>query len=126
MSTTRCSAGQSCLWRSCAKPLAWEEDCPEEATKSPEVSLQHKPTTDRLIDKNTDARVIAPGLPLANYPVFNFGQLAADAQLIAEIAQYYLDWLAHPDYDDYWKQWSIEEHFPTSLFRCLKRWPSTD
>jgi uncharacterized protein len=68
-------------------------------------------TLDRLIDKNTDARVGAPTLPLASYPVFNFGQLPADAQLTAEIAPYYLDWLAHPDYDDYWKQWSIEEHF---------------
>ena len=29
----------------------------------------------------------------------------------AEIAPYYLDWLAHPSYDEYWKQWSIEEHF---------------
>ena len=68
-------------------------------------------TLDRLIDKNTDARVGAPTLPLANYPVFNFGQLPADAKLTAEIAPYYLDWLAHPDYDNYWKQWSIEEHF---------------
>ena len=68
-------------------------------------------TLDRLIDKNTDARVGAPTLPLANYPVFNFGQLPADAQLTAEIAPYYLDWLSHPDYDNYWKQWSIEEHF---------------
>jgi putative CocE/NonD family hydrolase len=68
-------------------------------------------TLDRLIDKNTDARVGAPTLPLASYPVFNFGHLAADAQLTAEIAPYYLDWLAHPDYDNYWKQWSIEERF---------------
>jgi len=68
-------------------------------------------TLDRLIDKNTDARVGSLTLPLANYPVFNFGQLPADAQLTADIAPYYLDWLAHPDYDNYWKQWSIEEHF---------------
>ena len=27
------------------------------------------------------------------------------------MADYYLDWLAHPSYDDYWKQWSIEEHY---------------
>jgi uncharacterized protein len=68
-------------------------------------------TLDRLIDDNTDARVGAPTLPLGNYPVFNFGQLPADAQLTAAIAPYYGDWLAHPDYDDYWKQWSIEENF---------------
>ncbi len=68
-------------------------------------------TLQRLIERNTDARVSAPTLPLDNYSVFNFGQLPADAQLTAAVAPYYLDWLAHPDYDDYWKQWSIEENF---------------
>lgn len=68
-------------------------------------------TLQRLIHQNTNALVGVPMLPLANYPVFNFGQLPADAQLTALIAPYYLDWLAHPDYDDYWKQWSIEENF---------------
>jgi putative CocE/NonD family hydrolase len=68
-------------------------------------------TLQRLIEENTDARKGVPTLPLADYPVFNFGQLPADAQLTAKIAPYYLDWLAHPDYDDYWKQWSIEENF---------------
>jgi len=65
----------------------------------------------RLIGEHTNALVGTPTLPLANYSVFNFGQLPADALLTAAIAPYYLDWLAHPDYDDYWKQWSIEEHF---------------
>jgi putative CocE/NonD family hydrolase len=68
-------------------------------------------TLRRLITGNTNALVGVPTLPLANYPVFNFGQLPADAQLTATLAPYYLDWLAHSDYDDYWKQWSIEEHF---------------
>lgn len=68
-------------------------------------------TLQRLIHQNTNALVGVPTLPLANYPVFNFGQLPADAQLTAAIAPYYLDWLAHPDYDDYWKQWSVEENF---------------
>jgi putative CocE/NonD family hydrolase len=68
-------------------------------------------TLQRRIDENTNALLGVSTLPLANYPVFNFGQLPADAQLTAAIAPYYLDWLAHPDYDDYWKQWSIEEHF---------------
>ncbi|MFZ0410285.1 MAG: CocE/NonD family hydrolase [Candidatus Acidiferrales bacterium] len=68
-------------------------------------------TLQRVISDNTNALVGAGTLPLANYPVFNFGQLPADAQLTASIAPYYLDWLAHPDYDQYWKQWSIEEHY---------------
>ena len=65
----------------------------------------------RLIEENTDARRGVPTLPLANYPVFNFGQLPAEGQLTSLVAPYYGDWLAHPDYDDYWKQWSIEENF---------------
>jgi putative CocE/NonD family hydrolase len=68
-------------------------------------------TLERLIHENTDARVGVPTLPLANYSIFNFGQLPAEAKLTAAIAPYYLDWLAHADYDNYWKQWSIEEHF---------------
>ncbi|MGB0005527.1 MAG: CocE/NonD family hydrolase [Candidatus Sulfotelmatobacter sp.] len=68
-------------------------------------------TLERLIHENTDARIGAATLPISNYPVFNFGQLPADAKLTALIAPYYLDWLAHPDYDEYWKQWSIEENF---------------
>jgi hypothetical protein len=27
------------------------------------------------------------------------------------LAPYFVDWLAHPNYDEYWKQISIEEHF---------------
>ena len=68
-------------------------------------------TLTRLIDQNTNALVGVPTLPLIDYPVFNFGQLPADAKLTQKLAPYFLDWLAHPDYDDYWKQWSIEEHF---------------
>jgi putative CocE/NonD family hydrolase len=68
-------------------------------------------TLERLIHENTDARVGVPTLPLANYSIFNFGQLPVDTQLTAAIAPYYLDWLSHPDYDNYWKRWSIEEHF---------------
>jgi putative CocE/NonD family hydrolase len=68
-------------------------------------------TLQRRIDENTNALVGSPTLPLADYPVFNFGQLPADSKLTSALAPYYADWLAHPDYDDYWKQWSIEEHF---------------
>lgn len=42
--------------------------------------------------------------PLASYPVLDVGSVPA-------LASYYFDWLHHPDYDDYWKQWSIAEHY---------------
>ncbi len=65
----------------------------------------------RLIAKDTNALLAAPTLPLTHYPVFNYSSLPAGADATARIAPYYLDWLAHPAYDAYWKQWSIEEHF---------------
>jgi hypothetical protein len=65
----------------------------------------------RLIAKNTNALLGAPTLPLTHYPAFNYASLPAGVDTTAQLAPYYLDWLAHPDYDAYWKQWSIEEHF---------------
>jgi len=65
----------------------------------------------RLIAKNTNALMAAPKLPLTEYPAFNYASLPAGADATAQLAPYYLDWLAHPNYDAYWKQWSIEEHF---------------
>jgi uncharacterized protein len=65
----------------------------------------------RLIAKDTNALIGAPTLPLTKYPSFNYDALPAGAASTAELAPYYLDWLAHPDYDSYWKQVSIEEHF---------------
>src|SRR5438445_13284484 len=43
-------------------------------------------TLQRLIGENTNALARLSTLPLANYPVFNFVQLPADAQLTAAIA----------------------------------------
>ncbi|MFA5056771.1 MAG: CocE/NonD family hydrolase, partial [Opitutaceae bacterium] len=42
--------------------------------------------------------------PPAEYPLLNPGKSAG-------LADYYSDWITHPTYDDYWKQWSIEEHY---------------
>ncbi|HET9801819.1 MAG TPA: CocE/NonD family hydrolase, partial [Candidatus Acidoferrum sp.] len=42
-------------------------------------------------------------LPLKDYPV-----MKAD---VSGLAPYYLDWLAHPNFDEYWKKWSIEDHY---------------
>ena len=43
-------------------------------------------------------------LPPADRPLIDPGPAAT-------LGQYYYDWMAHPSYDDYWKQWSIEEHY---------------
>jgi uncharacterized protein len=43
-------------------------------------------------------------LPLNSYPVFK-------TEGVANPAPYFQDWLAHPNYDSYWKQWSIEADY---------------
>src|ERR1700722_5829490 len=68
-------------------------------------------TLDRYIRENTNARVGSGVLPLSQYPVFNISPPQNAADLTEDLAPYFLDWLAHPTYDSYWKQWSIEENF---------------
>ena len=71
-------------------------------------------TLNRKVSAGTNAMVGAQTLPLTSYPLFNLAGMAplgSNASL-QELAPYFLDWLGHPDYDDYWKKWSIEEHYP--------------
>jgi uncharacterized protein len=67
---------------------------------------------DTLARKVKDATNAAAGmreLPLSGYPLFNLRGVHPSAT--ATLAPYFLDWIAHPNYDDYWKRVSIEEHF---------------
>jgi len=50
-------------------------------------------------------------LPLTSYPIFNTNPASVVNASASVVAPYFLDWLAHPAYDDYWKRWSIEEHY---------------
>src|SRR3974390_946354 len=50
-------------------------------------------------------------LPLTQYPIFNTNPATAVNGAAVVVAPYYLDWLAHPSYDDFWKRISIEDHF---------------
>ena len=50
-------------------------------------------------------------LPLTAYPIFNRNPAGMINASASTIAPYFLDWLAHPSYDDYWRRWSIEEHY---------------
>ncbi len=68
-------------------------------------------TFDRMVQENNNALVGIWKLPLASYPLFNFPDPSSAPVSTAALAPYYLDWLAHPMYDQYWKQISIEEHF---------------
>jgi len=68
-------------------------------------------TLNRLAVRHTNASQGVWELPLTGYPLFNFGRLGSASDLTASLAPYFLDWLAHPTYDDYWKRWSIEDHY---------------
>ena len=68
-------------------------------------------TLNRTVVKQTDAVRGAEKLPLTEYPLFNFSDPSAAPISTEALAPYFLDWLAHPNYDEYWKPLSIEEHY---------------
>jgi uncharacterized protein len=67
-------------------------------------------TFGRQLDRAIEGTVGDPQLPLANYPLFSRMDLR-DSELLTSLAPYFLDWLAHPAYDDYWRAWSIRDHY---------------
>jgi len=66
-------------------------------------------TLNRNVQHATNALNGIWKLPLENYPLFTVP--SSDRTLTSSLAQYFLDWLTHPNYDEYWKSVSIEEHF---------------
>jgi len=67
-------------------------------------------TFNRQVVRNTNAMNNIWKLPLSDYPLFDAGA-ASGTENPRTLAPYFIDWLAHPSYDDYWKRISIEEHF---------------
>jgi putative CocE/NonD family hydrolase len=61
-------------------------------------------TLRRRIEASGKAIAWTAKLPLTSYPVLEDASAAG-------IAPYFADWLAHPDYDEYWKSISIEDHY---------------
>jgi uncharacterized protein len=66
-------------------------------------------TMNRTLKAATNARLGENVMPLRDYPLFN--SVASPDTWLQGVAPYFLDWLDHPDYDDYWKRWSIEENY---------------
>jgi len=66
----------------------------------------------REIETMPDAPEDVNVLPLTNYPIIGLNPAAVINVSASKIAPYFLDWLAHPSYDEYWKRWSIEERYP--------------
>ncbi len=58
----------------------------------------------RRVVAHTDALNGIDTLPLTSYVPFPSPQISG-------LAPYFDDWLHHPTYDDYWKRWSIEDHY---------------
>jgi putative CocE/NonD family hydrolase len=61
-------------------------------------------TMRRRVESNNQVLAWTKILPLRAYPVLEAPETEGPAS-------YFMDWLAHPNYDDYWKQWSIEDHY---------------
>lgn len=68
-------------------------------------------TLNRSVSRQTNALNGISKLPLTDYPLFPLPQNSSSNELMHGLAPYFLDWLAHSGYDDYWKRWSIEEHY---------------
>jgi putative CocE/NonD family hydrolase len=75
------------------------------------TSFVAQDTFNRTVAEHTDARDAARTLPLVTYPLFDFPKLPSSATATSALAPYFLDWLDHPSYDDYWKGVSIEDHY---------------
>jgi len=58
----------------------------------------------RRVESGQNAIAGAQKLPLSAYPILQTPSTEG-------LAPYFTDWLAHPNYDEYWKQWSIEDHY---------------
>jgi putative CocE/NonD family hydrolase len=65
-------------------------------------------TLNRKTQAETNAMAGRWKLPLTDFPLFNS---SAKMDSTENLAPYFLDWLAHPNYDEYWKKWSIEDHW---------------
>jgi hypothetical protein len=61
-------------------------------------------TMRRRVENSGDALGGTKVLPLTAYPIL---QVPEGEDLVP----YFADWLAHPNFDDYWKQWSIEDRY---------------
>jgi uncharacterized protein len=68
-------------------------------------------TLNRMVRENTNALVGSTVLPLNQFPVFNIQTPHDGAEITHALAPYYIDWLTHSRYDDYWKKLAIDENF---------------
>jgi uncharacterized protein len=75
------------------------------------TSILARNTAERYFKSLTNTTENVRDLPLTRYPVFHLQRALEPRELTSQLAPYYLDWLAHPSEDAYWKPWSIEDHY---------------
>lgn len=68
-------------------------------------------TLSRRMQTETNALEGSWTLPLTAYPLFNTSGNSLGFDSTRTLAPYFLDWLAHPNFDEYWRRWSIEDHY---------------
>jgi putative CocE/NonD family hydrolase len=69
-------------------------------------------TANRFVQSHTNPLHGIGKLPLTEYPLFELPLGSSPSEHLHTLAPYFLDWLAHPSYDDYWKRWTLEDHYP--------------
>jgi len=68
-------------------------------------------TLNRRVRGQANAQRGIATLPLSEYPLFPLPQSSSNAELLRTLAPYFIDWLEHSSYDEYWRRWAIEEHY---------------
>ena len=76
------------------------------------TSILARDTVDRYLKNATNAMEGARVLPLKDYELFHLTGALEPGSLTPQFAHYFLDWLSHPNFDEYWLPWSIEDHYP--------------
>jgi putative CocE/NonD family hydrolase len=72
-------------------------------------------TLNRAVSNATNPRTGEDVLPLTGYPLFNLSTPGTANASTSALAPYFLDWLAHPAYGEYWKRLNLEDRY--SYFR---------
>src|SRR5215831_8148379 len=76
------------------------------------TSILAQDTLNRVVGHHTNALNGIWKLPVSAYPLFPLPAASSDQDLTRVLAPYFLDWLEHPYYDEYWKRISLEENYP--------------
>ncbi|HXY48232.1 MAG TPA: CocE/NonD family hydrolase [Terriglobales bacterium] len=76
------------------------------------TSILAQDTLNRAVRDHTNALDGIWTLPISAYSLFPLPTASSGRDLTRVLAPYFLDWLEHPYYDEYWKRISVEEHYP--------------